>query len=105
MKVLIVGGGGREHAIAWKIAQSSNVSKVFVAPGNAGTECETKTEKQQQLAKQGSSKKQCLSTPPDLWEFKKVLTWHLGGNLMDSWFGWGNPAKVPLVGCKMNTGK
>lgn len=43
MKVLIVGGGGREHALAWKIAQSNNVSKVFVAPGNAGTECEIKT--------------------------------------------------------------
>jgi phosphoribosylamine--glycine ligase len=37
MKILIVGGGGREHALAWKAFQSSNVSKVFVAPGNAGT--------------------------------------------------------------------
>ncbi len=37
MKVLIIGGGGREHALAWKIAQSPNVKKVFVAPGNAGT--------------------------------------------------------------------
>jgi len=37
MKVLIVGGGGREHALAWKAAQSSEVDKVFVAPGNAGT--------------------------------------------------------------------
>jgi len=37
MKVLVVGGGGREHAIAWKIAQSSRVERVFVAPGNAGT--------------------------------------------------------------------
>ncbi|MDP9065165.1 MAG: phosphoribosylamine--glycine ligase [Pseudomonadota bacterium] len=37
MKVLIVGGGGREHALAWKCAQSSRVSHVFVAPGNAGT--------------------------------------------------------------------
>ncbi|MFK7768889.1 MAG: phosphoribosylamine--glycine ligase [Mariniblastus sp.] len=37
MKVLIVGGGGREHAIAWKIAQSSRVDRVYVAPGNAGT--------------------------------------------------------------------
>ena len=44
MKVLIVGGGGREHALAWKIAQSNKVSKVFVAPGNAGTSCEAKTE-------------------------------------------------------------
>lgn len=37
MKVLVVGNGGREHAIAWKIAQSSRVDRVFVAPGNAGT--------------------------------------------------------------------
>lgn len=37
MKVLIVGGGGREHALAWKIAQSPMVSRVFCAPGNAGT--------------------------------------------------------------------
>jgi phosphoribosylamine--glycine ligase len=37
MKVLIIGGGGREHALAWKIAASPRVSRVFVAPGNAGT--------------------------------------------------------------------
>jgi phosphoribosylamine---glycine ligase len=37
MNVLVVGGGGREHALAWKIAQSPRVSNVFVAPGNAGT--------------------------------------------------------------------
>ena len=37
MKVLIVGAGGREHALAWKIKQSSRVERVFVAPGNAGT--------------------------------------------------------------------
>jgi phosphoribosylamine---glycine ligase len=37
MKVLIVGNGGREHALAWKIGQSSRVDRVFVAPGNAGT--------------------------------------------------------------------
>lgn len=37
MKVLVVGSGGREHALAWKIAQSSRVDRVFVAPGNAGT--------------------------------------------------------------------
>jgi len=42
MKILIVGGGGREHALAWKSAQSENVSEVFVAPGNAGTELENK---------------------------------------------------------------
>lgn len=37
MKLLVIGGGGREHALAWKLAQSPRVSKVFVAPGNAGT--------------------------------------------------------------------
>lgn len=37
MKVLIIGGGGREHALAWKATQSAGVSEVFVAPGNAGT--------------------------------------------------------------------
>ena len=44
MKVLIVGGGGREHALAWKTAQSEQVEKVFVAPGNAGTALEPKLE-------------------------------------------------------------
>ena len=37
MKVLIIGGGGREHALAWRVAQSSQVETVYVAPGNAGT--------------------------------------------------------------------
>ncbi len=37
LKVLIVGSGGREHAIAWKVAQSSRLAQLFVAPGNAGT--------------------------------------------------------------------
>jgi phosphoribosylamine--glycine ligase len=40
MKILIVGGGGREHALAWKCAQSPRVAHVFVAPGNAGTALE-----------------------------------------------------------------
>jgi phosphoribosylamine--glycine ligase len=43
MKVLIVGGGGREHALAWKCAQSPRVQHVFVAPGNAGTALEPRT--------------------------------------------------------------
>lgn len=42
MKVLMIGGGGREHALAWKLAQSGNVEQVFVAPGNAGTATEDK---------------------------------------------------------------
>lgn len=44
MQVLIIGGGGREHALAWKAAQSAQVEKVFVAPGNAGTALEPKLE-------------------------------------------------------------
>jgi phosphoribosylamine--glycine ligase len=40
MKVLVIGGGGREHALAWKLAQSPRIFKVFVAPGNAGTALE-----------------------------------------------------------------
>lgn len=44
MKVLIIGGGGREHALAWRAAQSPRVGKVYVAPGNAGTAREAKVE-------------------------------------------------------------
>ncbi len=40
MNILVIGNGGREHALAWKLAQSPRVSKVFVAPGNAGTALE-----------------------------------------------------------------
>ena len=44
MKVLVIGGGGREHALAWKVAQAEQVENVFVAPGNAGTAREAKLE-------------------------------------------------------------
>ena len=44
MKVLIVGAGGREHAIAWKISQNEKVKKIFIAPGNAGAELLPKAE-------------------------------------------------------------
>ncbi len=44
MKVLVIGGGGREHALAWKAAQSAGVKTVFVAPGNAGTALEPSIE-------------------------------------------------------------
>ena len=44
MNILVIGGGGREHALAWKAAQSSQITKVFVAPGNAGTAIEAKLE-------------------------------------------------------------
>ena len=37
MQVLVIGGGGREHALVWKIKQSPKVEKIFCAPGNAGT--------------------------------------------------------------------
>jgi phosphoribosylamine--glycine ligase len=40
MRVLVIGNGGREHALAWKIGQSPRVKQVFVAPGNAGTALE-----------------------------------------------------------------
>ena len=44
MKILIVGSGGREHALAWKAKQSPKVDKVFVAPGNPGTALEASIE-------------------------------------------------------------
>lgn len=44
MNILVLGSGGREHALAWKIAQDAKVTKVFVAPGNAGTATENKCE-------------------------------------------------------------
>ena len=44
MNTLVIGGGGREHALAWKLAQSPRVEKVYVAPGNGGTMAEDKVE-------------------------------------------------------------
>ncbi len=44
LKLLVIGGGGREHALAWKIAQSPKAGKIFVAPGNAGTAREARCE-------------------------------------------------------------
>jgi phosphoribosylamine--glycine ligase len=44
MQILVIGSGGREHALAWKAAQDNTVSKVYVCPGNAGTAIENKLE-------------------------------------------------------------
>ena len=44
MKILLIGSGGREHALAWKIAKNDRVEKIFVAPGNGGTAIEAKCE-------------------------------------------------------------
>jgi phosphoribosylamine--glycine ligase len=44
MKILVIGGGGREHALAWRLAQAVKVQKVYVAPGNAGTALESGVE-------------------------------------------------------------
>ena len=59
MKILVIGSGGREHALAWRLAQGAKVQKVFVAPGNAGTALEEGVENV------------ALSAIPDLIEFVK----------------------------------
>ncbi|MDR0291079.1 MAG: phosphoribosylamine--glycine ligase [Treponema sp.] len=58
MKILVVGSGGREHALAWKFAQSNKVEKVFVAPGNGGTATEAKCENVLAAADPASAKGQ-----------------------------------------------
>jgi phosphoribosylamine--glycine ligase len=65
MKLLVVGSGGREHAIAWKLAQSPRVQKVFVAPGNGGTAAESGLENV------------ALSSVPDLLAFASRESIHL----------------------------
>jgi phosphoribosylamine--glycine ligase len=59
MKILVIGSGGREHALAWRLAQGKKVQKVYVAPGNAGTALESSLEN---IA---------LTTIPDLLDFAK----------------------------------
>jgi len=65
MKLLVIGSGGREHALAWKLAQSPRVQKVFVAPGNAGTALENGLDNAP------------LSEIPGLIEFSKQQNIHL----------------------------
>jgi len=65
MKLLVIGGGGREHALAWKLAQSPRVQKVFVAPGNAGT------------AKESGLENISLSSAEELISFAKKEQIHL----------------------------
>ena len=42
MKILVIGSGGREHALAWKLSQSSHAEDIYIAPGNGGTSLESK---------------------------------------------------------------
>lgn len=69
--VLVIGGGGREHCLAWKLAQSEHVQKVFVAPGNGGTNHRSSGEKIENLAcpnlaDHSSVKTLCLKNKVDL---------------------------------------
>jgi phosphoribosylamine--glycine ligase len=65
MKLLVIGSGGREHALAWKLAQGARVQKVFVAPGNGGT------------AHEAGVENVALSTIPDLIAFARKESIHL----------------------------
>ncbi len=62
MKVLVIGGGGREHALAWKAAQSDRVTEVLVAPGNAGTALEPKLRNVSVSAEDVSALLECART-------------------------------------------
>ena len=77
MNILIIGGGGREHALAWKAAQNPAVQTVFLAPGNAGT--------------QGDGKLQNVAI--DVLEFEKLATFAKDNNVALSIVG----PEVPLV--------
>ena len=57
MKVLVIGSGGREHALVWKLAQSPHITKMWCAPGNAGIAAE-------RLVKNGSSV-ECVGVAAD----------------------------------------
>jgi phosphoribosylamine--glycine ligase len=65
MKLMVIGSGGREHAIAWKLAQSPRVQKVFVAPGNGGS------------ARENGVENVALSEVPELVAFARKETIHL----------------------------
>ncbi len=66
MKILVIGSGGREHALAWKLAQSSRVTEVIVAPGNAGTASEDKC--------RNVAMKSPISTV--CWRWPRLKAWH-----------------------------
>src|SRR5438067_2337769 len=65
MKLLVIGAGGREHAMAWKLAESPKVQKVFVAPGNGGS------------ARENGTENVALTEIPDLVAFVKEENIHL----------------------------
>ncbi|AFV00255.1 phosphoribosylamine--glycine ligase [Simiduia agarivorans] len=77
MNILVIGSGGREHALAWKAAQNPAVEKVFVAPGNAGTETEPKLE----------------NVAIDVMEFQKLATFAKSNNVQLTIVG----PEAPLV--------
>ena len=75
MKILLLGSGGREHALAWKIAQSSKCEKLFIAPGNAGTSnC---GENVAMKADDFDAIKETTSTPSRTSWSKRISTWWL----------------------------